>query len=234
MTGTLAKLWVAALVLLATHFGISSTSLRPTLVGAIGEGAYRALYSVIALAAMVWLVMAFNRAPFGPVLWDLGAAGDAVVTIVMPIALVLLVAGVSQPNPTAVGSEGRLSEPGIARGVLRITRNPVMWAIGLWAVAHLAANGELRAIGLFGSLAVLALLGASLIDLKNRKQRPRDFAPLEMSTSNLPFLAIVQGRQSFAKAMREIGILRIVAVVALYAGLLHGHAWLFGVAAYPG
>jgi len=50
MTGTLAELWVAALVLLLTHFGISSTSLRPALVKALGEGIYRAFYSVLALA----------------------------------------------------------------------------------------------------------------------------------------------------------------------------------------
>jgi len=234
MTGTLAELWVAALVLLLTHFGISSTSLRPALVGALGEGVYRALYSVVALLALVWLVLAYDAAPYGPVLWDLGAAGGAAVTVVMPVALAFLVAGVSQPNPTAVGSEGRLAEPGIARGVLRLTRNPVMWAIGLWALAHLAANGEARAVGLFGTLAVLALLGTLLIDLKNRKMRAREFAPLEMSTSNLPFLAVVQGRQSFPKAMREIGLIRLAVVVVLYAALLHGHAWLFGVSAYPG
>jgi uncharacterized membrane protein len=234
MTGTLAELWVAALVLLLTHFGVSSTSLRPALVKLLGEGIYSALYSVVALVVLVWLTMAWRAAPPGPILWVLPTVGAAVTAVIMPIALLLLVGGVSQANPTAIASPKSPDDPGISRGVLRITRNPVMWAIGLWAVSHMVANGELKSLGYFGTLAVLALLGSLLLDLKNRRNRPREFAPFDLATSNIPFLAIVQGRQSLASAFKEVGLIRLIVVLALYAGLLQGHAWLFGVSAYPG
>ena len=44
-------LLAATLVFLLTHF-VPSTPLRPVLVEALGEWTYRALYSVVALAAL--------------------------------------------------------------------------------------------------------------------------------------------------------------------------------------
>ena len=54
------NLTTAALFLIGTHFGIASTSLRAELVARIGEGAYRAVYSLLALVALVWLVTAWR------------------------------------------------------------------------------------------------------------------------------------------------------------------------------
>jgi uncharacterized membrane protein len=233
MTGTGWEVWLAAAMLLLTHFGVSSTPLRGVLIRTLGEGPYRGLYSVVATVVLVWLVLAYNAAGPQVPLWRLEAAAAYLAIVLMPLSLFLLVGGLSAPNPTAVGSERHMEDPRPVSGVLRITRNPVLWAIGLWAVAHLVANGEPRGIALFGSLAVLALAGTLALDHRNRRTRPMQFAPFEMSTSNLPFLAIVQGRQSLGKVVKEFGWLRLVVVVALYAGLLHGHTWLFGVTPYP-
>ena len=57
------ELIVAALFLLVSHFGISSTPLRPWLVARLGERVYLAVYSLVALAAIVWLVRAWAQAP---------------------------------------------------------------------------------------------------------------------------------------------------------------------------
>ena len=231
MTGTLAELFLASMVLLATHYGISSTGLRPLLVETIGEAPYRGLYSLVAVAAFVWLIVAYNAAPAGAILWDLGAGGAHLPLLVMPVALFLLICGVSAPNPTSAGQERRLEDPEPAVGVLRITRNPVLWAIGLWALAHLAANGDAASVILFGTLAVLALLGTLLLDARQRRDRAAVFAPFELSTSNLPLLAVVQGRQSLGAAFREIGWVRLVVTVLAYGALLHFHGWIFGVPA---
>jgi uncharacterized membrane protein len=234
MTGSVAEVWVAGLVLLLTHFGISSTTLRDRMVRRLGEGPFRGLYSLIAAAALVWLVLAWRAAPPGAILWSLGTVGQGAAVILVPIALFLLVGGLTVPNPTAVGAERHLEDPRPVTGVLRITRNPVMWGIGLWAIGHLAANGDVASIGLFGCLAVLALLGSTLIDAKNRRRRPVLFAPFDLATSNLPFAAVIQGRQSLAGLPQEYGLWRFAVVVALYAVLLHGHEWLFGVSPFPG
>ena len=227
------ELTLAAAVFLVTHFGISSSPLRTALVNWIGEGPYTALYSAIALAAIVWLSRAYNAAPPGPVLWWLPDVGAYAAIVVLPLALVLLVGGVSRPNPTAVGGDRLLDTIRPARGALRITRHPVMWAIALWALSHLLANGDLASVVFFGSLAGLALIGTLAIDRKHRRRQGDAFNRFADATSNLPFVAIAARRQSFGKAVVEIGGLRFAAAVALYAVLLHLHQWLFGVSPYP-
>ena len=233
MTGTLAELAVAAAVMLVLHFGISSTALRPALIGRLGQKAYTGLFSLVALAAIIWLAIAFNRAPVGPVLWGMGVARSIVPLVANALACVLLVAAVSMRNPTAIGSDAKPNPITPARGALRITRHPMLWAIGLWGLSHLAANGSLRAVILFGSLTVLALVGTILIDRKGRRREPDAYRRLEGETSNLPFLAMVNGRQSVTPALREIGPLRVLAALALFVVIVFGHAWAFGVGAYP-
>ena len=233
MTGTMTELLAAGLFLLASHYGIASTSLRGALVEKIGEGPYRGLFSLIALFALVWLVVAFNAAPYGPLLWDLGMVGGAVPVVLMPVALLLLIGGLSPANPTNAGSEKRLEDPDPATGALRITRHPIQWGIGLWAIGHMAANGDLKTVVLFGTLAILSLFGTLLLDHRFRRDKGALYAPFELSTSNLPLAAIVQGRQTLGQAVREIGIIRGGAVVVLYGLLLHFHGWIFGVPAFP-
>ena len=233
MTGTLAELMAAGLFLLASHYGIASTPLRGMLVSWIGEGLYRAVYSLIALGAIVWLVMAFNRAPLDAPLWNLGVAGAVVPVVLMPIALLLLIGGLSPANPTNAGSEKRLEDPEPATGALRITRHPIQWGIGLWAIGHLAANGDPKSVILFGTLAVLSLFGTLLLDHRYRRDKGALYAPFELSTSNLPLLAVIQGRQNLGQAVREIGILRAVGTVVAYGLLLHFHGWIFGAPAFP-
>jgi uncharacterized membrane protein len=149
----------------------------------------------------------------------------------MPIALLLLIGGLTAPNPTNAGMEKQLKEPDLVSGALRITRHPVQWAIGLWAIGHLAANGDLRTVILFGLFAVQSLLGTLLLDHRYRREKGALYAPFELSTSNLPLLAIVQGRQSLGAAVREIGLIRAGGTVVLYGLLMHFHVWIAGVPA---
>jgi len=228
------ELWLAAIFFVGSHVGLSSTPLRGVLVRVLGERAYQGLYSLIALVAIGWLSIAFNKAPPGPVLWWFGDLGPLLSIVLVPIALLLLVMGVGQPNPSSVGAEHLLEEEGDhARGVFRITRHPVMWAIGLWALSHLVANGELRAVIFFASFAVLALCGTVLIDAKKRRSAPLAYEHFAGTTSNVPLAAVFAGRQSLGRAIAEIGWKLPLAAVVLYGVLLHLHLWLFGVSPYP-
>ncbi len=232
MTGDLGWVALAGAFLLGSHFGISSTGLRARLIDRLGEKAYLGLYSVVALVALVLLVMAYESAPF-VLLWTASIWMWFVPLLVMPFVLLFLVGGLSAPNPTAVGQDALLEKELGPRGVLRITRNPVMWAIGLWAAAHMVPNGDAASLLFFGSLAVLALLGAVLIDAKNALRKGDAWVRWATLTSNIPFFAIVQGRQNLGVAIREIGWIRLAVVVVFYAALLHGHRWLFGVSPLP-
>lgn len=150
------NLAIAALFLIGTHFGIASTSLRRQLIGLIGEGPYRALYSLLALVALAWLVFAWAAAPIVP-LWASGAGLRHLVATLMPLAFLLFTCAVTAPNPTVIGQrpDPDASEP--ATGIVRVTRHPFMWGVGIWALLHLAANGDQASLIFFGSLALLAL-----------------------------------------------------------------------------
>jgi uncharacterized membrane protein len=224
------SLVAAALFLLATHFGISSTPLRAALAGRIGEQPYLGLYSLVSATAFWWLGSAYADAPTTP-LWPAQPWQAWVPLLVVPVSLLLLVAGFSTPNPTAVGQNARLERPDAVRGILRVTRNPFLWGVGLWALAHLVANGDSAALVLFGTLAVLALAGSVLIDAKLARRLGPAWARYAAETSNLPFAAILAGRQRFVWS--EIGWVRLAVALVLYAALLHGHKWVFGVSPLP-
>ncbi|MCB2052738.1 MAG: NnrU family protein [Geminicoccaceae bacterium] len=222
----MSNLLVAAIFFVGTHLGISSTQLRSQLIDRIGDTLYRILYSAIALVALIWMIDAYAEAPYQP-LWYGGGFWRFVPTLVMPFALILLVTGLSGPNPTALGQapDPDASEP--ARGMLRVTRHPVMWGIGLWALAHLLANPDLASFILFGAMAVLAFGGAFALDQRRTRENPPGWGVFVQRTSFVPFGAIVEGRQRFVA--REIGWIKLAVALALYVVLFVAHPYLFGV-----
>ena len=214
----------ATAVFLLTHF-IASTPLRPALVRSMGEKGYRGLYVLVAFATLGWMIWAYAHVPAQPPLWT---PLRHVPLIVMPFALVLIAGGLVRMNPTAVGAERLLKEAEPAQGMIRITRHPFMWGVILWAAAHILANADAKATVFFGGFLALAALGTVLID--RRKSALPDWSRFAQRTSNLPFLAIAQGRNRIVGS--EIGWARLAIGLLLYAVLLVIHPWLFGVRPY--
>lgn len=220
----IAHLTLATAAFLLTHF-IASTPLRGRLVARLGERWYFAAYSIVALATLVWMVVAYGRAP-RELLW-LGWRHLPV--LVMPFSLILLVAALLSRNPTAVGQERQLEAAEPARGIVRVTRHPLMWAIALWAAAHVLARGDVKALIFFGGLLLLALVGTALID-RRRTAHGEAWRRFATATSNVPFVAIAQGRNRFV--LSEIGYRNIALALVLYVALLVLHPYAFGVRPY--
>ena len=209
-----ALLAAATAAFLLTHFA-TSTPLRPALVRAIGEWPYRGLYSVIAFGTLVWMIWAYAQAPRETLLWT---PLRLLPVAVMPLAFILIVCGYWR-NPTLVGAEKLLKSEDPARGMIRITRHPLMWGIMLWAGAHVLARADLKSIIFFGGFLVLAALGTVLMDA--RKKSEPDFQRFAAMTSNVPFVAVAQGRNHIV--WREIGWLRPALGLAVFAGVLFFH-----------
>lgn len=222
--------WALAGFLLL-HVGISATGLRASLVRAIGEWPYRGLFSLASVALLAWLIVGFGamRAdPFDPLnepLWSPPAWLRGPAYVLIAFGLTLAFTGLFTPGPTTVGLESRLAQEAPARGVHRITRHPFLWGLALWAAGHLLTNGERFALMLFGALGLMVLFGARSIDRKGRARDPQAWARFENATSNLPFAAIAQGRNSLK--LGEIGWRAFVAL-ALAALLAWAHPILFG------
>jgi uncharacterized membrane protein len=219
-------LLVAAIVFVGTHVGISSTPVREQLVTSLGEGRYRLLYSVVAAVTLIWLGFAYSRAPTMPI-WEVGIVGRALAIGLMPFAFLFVVCALTGPNPTAVGQSPDADAPEPARGILRITRHPLLWGIGLWAILHLLANGDLASFILFGALATLALGGSFLIDAKRTQENRPGWGVFLQRTSNLPFAAILQRRQRLA--LREIGATQLLGALGAWVAFLLLHRPIFGV-----
>lgn len=214
-------LYAATITFLATHF-ISSTPLRPALARAIGEKGYLGVYTLAAFATLGWMIWAYGKAPLEP-LWPGLRLAPA---IAMPFAFILLACGLLSRNPTAVGQAKALQASEPARGIIRVTRHPMMWGFILWAASHILARGEMKATVFFGAFLVLAALGALLIDRRKEKTLGEDWQRFARVTSYFPFLAIAQGRNKFSAA--EIGWRNPGIGLALCAVFFLAHAWLFG------
>lgn len=216
---------VATVLFLAIHI-VPSTPLRTLAVKAIGARAYLGLYSLASLAGLVWMSVEYGRAPL-EALWP----GLRLLPVaLMPFAFVLLACGLLSRNPALLGQAGALKRDDPARGIIRITRHPVMWAIMLWAGAHLLALGSLQAVIFFGGLLLLAAAGTTLQDLRKAEALGDDWRRFATLTSNVPFLAIAQGRNK--PVWREIGWWRPFAGLAVFAFVLYFHPWLFGLRPY--
>ena len=220
-----AQLYYATAAFLATHF-IASTPLRGALVRGIGERAYLALYSLIAAGALGWMIWAYNRAPLEPMWVGL----RWLPAVVMPFSFILLACGLLARNPTLIGANKLLSNPDPARGIIRITRHPVMWAIMLWSLAHLLARGERMASVFFGGFLALAALGALLLDQRKARTLGEDWKRFEAVTSYMPFGAILLGKNRLNGG--EIGWRNPAIGLALYALFFWFHPMLFGVRPY--
>jgi uncharacterized membrane protein len=229
-TATLTELLLATIVFVGGHFVISSTGLRPALVKQLGEKGYQGLFSLLMGLALAWMIVSYARAPMG-ILWPQTAIARYLPLVMMPFALILVVGGLRPDNPTMVGGSCRNLDR--ARlGIFAITRHPFLWGVTLWAVSHLAPNGDVKSLVLMGGVLVLSLGGTFAIDSKTRRDQPEDWQCLKDATSNLPFAAIAAGRAGFD--LRSIGWVAIVGGLAAYALLLWLHPLLFGVSPLPG
>jgi uncharacterized membrane protein len=187
-------------------------------------------------ALLVWLIVGIGQMradPFDPLNQPLWAPPDWLrwpAYALVLFGLSLAFAGLFTPGPTLAGYEKRgLAQAEPARSVLRITRHPFLWGVALWGAGHLLINGERWAVMLFGALGLMAVLGARSIDRKGAARDAEGWARFAAVTSNVPFVAIAQGRNRLDPG--EIGWRGLVGI-AIAAAIALFHRQLFGVPAF--
>lgn len=224
------ELIAAVLVFLASHAVPSLKPVRGTLVARLGERLFRILYSMLSLAVLVWLGVAYARAPTIEV-WAMRPWMLWVPALVMPIACLLFVGTLTAPNPLSISASRAAYDP--ARpGIVSITRHPLMAAFALWAGAHMVPNGDVASLILFGLLFLLSLAGPPSLDAKRRATLGEaEWRRLAGPTSTLPLAAVLAGRTRLDAA--GIGIKRVVLALLLYGLLILAHPWAIGVSPLP-
>ncbi len=219
----------AAAVFLGLHLLIAGTRIRDALTKTIGEGPYLGLFSLASIAAIVWLVMAYNAAQAGsenPVLYTPWAGIRHLAIPVVALAFLFAVPGLLMPNPTSLKQEDAAAKEGTVKGVLRITRHPFLWGVAIWAAFHTAATGDQASVIFFGTFVLLSIFGTFSIDAKRRRKMGAAWDAFAAKTSNTPF----------ARGGVRIGELfdwRLAVAAAAFLTVLFSHAHLFGVSPFP-
>lgn len=223
----MAILILASLIWLGLHIGVAGTGLRGVIAGRIGDQGFRGLFSLGSVAAIAFLVIAFNHAP-RELLWVAPQWLRWILVALMLPAVYLLLASLAT---ISLKPEDAGTRRGSARGVLRVTRHPMMWSFALWAVVHILGNGELAAMLFFGTFLLTALAGMPSLDAKVARRNPTVWKQFSAQTSLLPFGAILSGRNRLD--WPELGWLVPLATLVVWLLLLFGHRHIFGVAPVP-
>lgn len=216
---------LALAVFLASHSIPARPAVRQRLAAAFGERTYLALYSLLSLALLIWLISAAARAPLIP-LWDLELWHYYVPIVLMIPALILFIGGLSSPNPFSISFSRRRFDPD-RPGIVGITRHPVLWGFALWSGAHVVPNGNLVALIMFGGFCLFALAGMALLDRRKRTAMGHAWEQMASRTSILPLAALLAGRANL-KPVPQLALWSAAAIL-IYFALLHLHPLLFGV-----
>jgi len=226
----MASLLAAAIFFVGIHVLLAGTEVRWWITAKIGEEVFQSIFGLLSLAGIIWLCRAYGRAEYVE-LWGQVQSMRWLALLLMLPAFMLVGLAFTSPNPTAVRGGAWLKENEPAKGIERITRHPFLWGVVLWSVTHLIYNGDLASTIFFTTFLVLALRGPFSIDRKRKRVHGPDWERFAAVTSNVPFMAIAEGRNKFV--FREIGWMPVVVITALYAGFLHFHKAVFGVSPLP-
>jgi uncharacterized membrane protein len=127
-THVMLSLLLAAIFSAGIHLGIAGTTMRDRVVVALGQNGYRVIFSIASVIGLAWLVMAYNRAPYVAMWGMLEWWKPFTIILVLPASL-LVVIGLTTPNPTSVAQESRLAQP--PQGIVRVTRHSFLTGVGL-------------------------------------------------------------------------------------------------------
>ncbi len=220
------QLILAALFFIGLHVGIAGSFIRGRVIEKLGEKVYRAAFSLLSLIGIVWLAHAYRLAGYIET-WGQLSWFKPIAALLVFVAFLFAVLGMTTPNPMSVGGENLLMADAPALGIQRVTRHPFLWGVAVWAFAHLIANGDVASLVFFGSLFVLVFVGMKSIDAKRKKACGRHWDSYAAATSILPFQAIKEGRNTLVIA--DFKVWQLAATLVLYLAVMHFHQSWFGV-----
>jgi uncharacterized membrane protein len=152
-----------------------SPALHDTLIARLGRNPYRAIISLVTVAALVLIVIGYGRAPYEPV-YVPPAWGRSLTLPLLFVAMVLLPAANMRTN------------------LKRYTRHPMLWGTVAWGTGHLLVRGDLKALLLFGGFVLYALLAMWSANRRGATLSDRRYPPgkdlIVLVAGTVAFLAI--------------------------------------------
>lgn len=218
MDASLITLAAANVAFVGTHFAMSHP-LRAPMVRVLGAGGFQIAYTLVSFATLGWVYLAFIAAPPA----DLPGSGDigwiAASLITLPAMILLAGSFIGNPAlPTPLAEAQARAEP---RGVFRVTRHPMMWSFGLWALSHVVLFWSIRTMITAFAMGLLALVGARLQDGKKAALMGDAWVAWESRTSYWP-------RWS---QLLSVGVVPLVGGTVLWLAGTWLHLWQAGIPA---
>lgn len=201
------ELITALALFVGTHF-LMSHPLRGRLVGALGAMGFQIVYSLVSLGTFAGAIKHYMQVPDAAPLWGAGDALWAVATLLMLLGATLF-AGSFIGNPALPAPGAASLTKAAPRGVLAITRHPMMWGFASWALCHLLVSPQPKMIALCVALGFLAIAGSAGQDRKKQLLMGVDWKDWESRTSFVPFAGQISGRIGWAAAMPRRTVLLV-------------------------
>ena len=217
-------LWTGLFV--GMHFLLSSGPIRTRLVALAGVQPFRGIYSLVAIGTFIPMVVAFGHNKHaGAMLWNLRGAPAArgLTWLLMFAAMILLVAGLINPNPAAIAAPSA-NRP---TGILKITRHPSFVAFICFGLGHLLMNGWAGDIIFFSGFVVLGIVGGIHQDRRKLREMGISYREFLAATSFFPGVALISRRIEWSRgdmpwAAAGIGIAAGIVLVALHPLIFGG------------
>ncbi|GBF56222.1 NnrU/NnuR ortholog membrane enzyme [Microcystis sp. 0824] len=205
------------------HSGLASLRMRGEAI--IGARLYRVLFALVSIPlAVILVVYFFNHRYDGLLLWQVqGVTGvKTLVWILSAISFFFL-----YPATFNLLEIAAIQKPQVhlyETGILRVTRHPQMVGQVIWCIAHTLWLGTS-----FTLLTSLGLIAHHLFAVWHGDHRLEDrygeaFLKIKERTSVVPFLAIIDGRQSLK--WQEFLRPAYLGVTGFILLLWWGHPWL--------
>lgn len=177
------------------HSGLAA--LRPVAEKRIGPRLYRILFALVSLTlALAMIIYFFNHRYDGLQLWQLQG-----VAVVKPIVWVLSAISFLFLYPATFNllEIAAIEKPQVhlyETGIIRITRHPQMVGQLIWCIAHTLWIGTTFTLLTSIGLVLHHLFGVWHGDKRLSARYGEAFAAVKARTTVIPFLAILQGRQT--------------------------------------
>ena len=133
---------------LGIHLVPTAPRLRAAIAARMGEGPYKALFSLISAVGLVLIVAGYWMRPERVQIFTPFAAARAAAPVLVTLAFVLLAAANMRTH------------------LRRVLRHPMLIGLIVWSGVHLLANGDLTGTILFGSF-----LAYGIVDLVSAIRR---------------------------------------------------------------
>lgn len=219
----MAEFLAAFALFVALHSVPAVPAIRSQIIRRVGRPVYFVGYSAASTLALIWVFSAALALDYIP-LWEVRPGNAAIAFVLAPFGIFLVIAGLLSANPLSI----TLNRSATLGAVTKITRHPVLWGFAAWASGHIAANGDLRSLLLFGGFAVFALAAIPMTEKRSKRRLGGSWASLADQTSIWPFAACFKGEQPTLDMPMLLASLASMALVLwlLFAG---GHSAMFGV-----